>query len=46
MYVVLKTKFCFKKPILSKTLATGKFVKTNLQNYASDNLRLSPIKDY
>ena len=46
MYVVLKTKFCFKKPILTKTLATEKFVKINLQNYASDNLQLSPIKDY
>ena len=30
---------------MTKTLATGKFVKTNLQNYASDNLQLSPIKD-
>ena len=39
MYVVLKKQsFGFKKPILNKTLATGKFVKTNLQNYASDNL--------
>ena len=46
MYLVFKTKFCFKKPILTKTLATGKFAKINLQNYASDNLRLSPIKDY
>ena len=46
MYLVFKTKFCFKKPILTKTLAIGKFVKINLQNYASDNLQLSPIKDY
>ena len=46
MYIVLKTKFGFKKPILTKTLVTGKFVKINLQNYARDNLRLSPIKDY
>ena len=46
MYVVLKTKFWFLKPIWTKTLAIGKFVKTNLQNYASDNLQLSPIKDY
>ena len=45
MYIVLKAKFYFKKPILIKTLATGKFVKTYLQNYASDNLQLSPIKD-
>ena len=46
MYIVLKTKFWFlKKPILTKTLAIGKFVKTNLQNYAGDNLQLSPIKD-
>ena len=45
MYLVFKTKFCFKKPILTKTLAIGKFVKTYLQNYASDNLQLSPIKD-
>ena len=34
----LKQSFDFKKPILTKTLAIGKFVKTNLQNYASDNL--------
>ena len=46
MYIVLKTKFCFKKAILTKTLAIDKFVKTNLQNYASDKLQLSPIKDY
>ena len=38
MYIVLETKFCFKKPILTKTLAIGKFVKTNSQNYASDIL--------
>ena len=38
MYIVLKTKFGFKKPILTKTLATGKIVKINLQNYASDIL--------
>ena len=44
MYRVLKTKFGFKKPIWTKTLATVKFVKTNLQNYASDNLKLRPIK--
>ena len=29
-----------------KTLATGKLVKINLQNFASDNPRLSQIKDY
>ena len=46
MYVVLKTKFWFEKPIRTKTLATGKFVKTYLQNYASNNLQLSPIKVY
>ena len=46
MYLVFQTKFCFKNPILTKTLAIGKFVKTNLQNYASDKLQLSPIKDY
>ena len=39
MYIVLKKQsFGFKKPILTKTLATGKFDKTNLQNYASDIL--------
>ena len=46
MYLVFKIKFHFKKPILTKTLAIGKFVKINLQNYASDNLWLNPIKDY
>ena len=46
MYLIFKTKFYFKKPILTKTLATGKFVKTYLQNYARDNLQLSLIKDY
>ena len=45
MHLVFKTKFCFKKTILIKTLAIGKFVKTYLQNYVSDNLQLSPIKD-
>ena len=44
MYIVLKTKFWFKKPILTKTLATGKFVKTNLQNYASDILLYAQLR--
>ena len=39
MYVILKKQsFGFKKPILTKTLATNKIVKTYLQNYASDIL--------
>ena len=46
MYIVLKQSCGFKNPILTRTLAIGKFVKTYLQNYASDNLQLSPIKDY
>jgi hypothetical protein len=29
----------------TKNLATGKFVKSDFQMYASDNLELSPIKD-
>ena len=43
MYIVLK-KIGFKKPILAKTLATGKFVKTNLQPYASDILLYAQLK--
>ena len=44
MYIVLKTKFGFKKPILTKTLARGKFVKTNLQHYASDILLYAQLR--
>ena len=46
LLVFYKQSFGFKKPILTKTLATGKFIKTYLQNYASYNLLLSPIEDY
>ena len=44
MYIVLKTKFGFKKPIWTKTLATVKFVKTNLQHYDSDILLYAQLR--
>jgi hypothetical protein len=36
----------FEKPILSKKFSYRQVFQTNLQNYASNNLQLSPIKDY
>ena len=44
MYIVLKKSFGFKKPILAKTLATEKIIKTYLQNYASDILLYTQLR--